>query len=95
MIHDEIQKFCQELNTVIIRTLDSESDIVNAFWSQTEITGYWLNAAKMVHHLIALTGKIKPVKNNAFTEISKSLDTDQTSISPDYLKLCSLVKKSF
>ena len=30
---------------------------------------------------------------NGFTEISKILETDQTSIPPDYQKLCSVVKK--
>ena len=69
IMHDSIQKFSQELNGSMIRTVSSDNNVVNVPWSLTNIEGETLNVEKLVKHLIDLIASIKPVINNAFSAV--------------------------
>ena len=100
--HDGIQKFSKELNGVYVRTLSGKSLPVHMPWSLTEIPGGSLNAKKLVKHVINTIADIKPVRENAYTEVPKILHNLANSNAesgivipssqpPEFFKLCSVV----
>lgn len=99
IMHDGIQKYSRELNGSMVRTVSSSYDnsrVVNVPWGLTEIDGGSLNAVKLVKHLITLIHSIKPVSNNAYSEVLKQLEPLNNGIPlplpPDYFKCCKLSK---
>ena len=98
-MHDGIQKFSKELNGTHVRTISPTNEIVLMPWRLTEIVGGSLNAEKLQIHLISIISSIKPVKENAFTQVPKMLEslgktnesiTVPGGIPPAVFKICSV-----
>ena len=69
IMHDSIQKFSQELNGSMIRTVSLDNNVVKVPWSLANIERGSLNAEKLVKHLTDLLTSTKPVLNNAFSAV--------------------------
>ncbi len=99
IMHDGIQKFRMELNGVILRTIDTDLEVLNIPWMLKEIPGGSLNADKLVIHVMNVIGSIRlrklPNDSAANYRVSDILLKTGDGLSipkpPFYFSSCSLL----
>ena len=63
IFNDGIQKFSNELNGVMVRTLDEEWNIVNVPWALSKIPGGSMDNVKLASQLVNVMGSINKFQN--------------------------------
>ena len=94
IFNDGIQKFCEELNSVMVRTLDENYNVTNIPWALTEIPGGSMNSTKLCDQILTQLSLVLKISVTAEEEILKKLREVEAQtihpLPPPIFKCCTL-----